>query len=130
MKNPKHHLPLIAARVIAFLWAGGWMGFGIASSFGEGLRLGGVLMHVLFPGALFITIALFAWRWPLHGGVVLMLCGVAVLTAYPLFMGGRFPFRTVAFLAATMGVPPLWAGLMMFLDARKHRPTFPFKTED
>jgi len=106
------------------------MAFGIAMSVSEGLKLVGVLMHVVFPGVLFVAIALFAWRWPLHGGVVLMLCGVVVLTAYPLFMGVRFPFRTVALVTATMGLPPLLADLMMFLDARKHRPTFTFKTED
>ncbi len=87
-------------------------------------------MHVLFPGVLFLTIALFAWRWPVHGAIVLMLCGLAVLVLYPLEMRGAVSLSTLLFVVLTMGVPPLLAGALMLIHARTHPPAFPFKTED
>jgi hypothetical protein len=121
---------LYIARTIAFLWAAFWLFVGITSGIGEGLKLAGLIMHVIFPGVLFLSLALFAWRWPVHGAIVLILCGIAVLILYPVQMGRGFPLSTVLFVLSTMGAPPLIAGLLMLIHARKHKPTFRFKAED
>jgi hypothetical protein len=118
------------ARAIAAVWAGFWMFFGIASSIGEGLHLPGAIMHVLVPGLIFAGIALFAWRWQMHGAVVLIVSGALVMIIYPLVVGGRFPLSTVGFVLLTMALPPLVAGILLLIDARKHPRTFSFKAED
>jgi hypothetical protein len=118
------------ARVIAGLWAGFWMFFGIASGIGERLTLVGVLMHVLLPGVIFVGIAAFAWRWQLHGSIVLMLSGIIVMIAYPLLVKARFTLSTIFFVLLTMAIPPLVSGALLFFDARKNENRFHFKTED
>ena len=118
------------ARIIASVWAAFWMYFGIASGIGEGMALVGVLMHILLPGLVFVGIAAFAWRWQLHGAIVLILSGVVVLVGYPLLAGHRFPLATVIFVLLTMALPPLISGVLLFVDARKDEKRLPFKTED
>ncbi len=130
MNAARRPILLYIARAVAFVWAAFWLLFGIAAGVEEGLRLTGLIMHVLFPGVLFLMIALFAWRWPVHGSIVLMLCGLAVLVLYPLEMRGAASLSTMIFVVLTMGVPPLLAGALMFIHARTHPPTFPFKTDD
>lgn len=130
MNSNKRPILLYIARAVAFVWAAFWLFFGISSGLGEGLNLSGIIMHVLFPGVLFLAIALFAWRWPLHGATVLMLSGLAVLILYPLEMREAVSLSTILFVVLTMGVPPLIAGGLMFIHARTHPPTFPFKTDD
>ncbi len=130
MNSSERPILLYTARALAFVWATFWMAFGISSGIGEGPRLAGIIMHVLFPGVLFVAIAVFAWRWPVHGGIVLMLCGIAVLILYPLQLRRAFSLSTLLLIVATMGLPPLFAGVLMLLHTRKHQPRFPFKAED
>ena len=110
---------LYTARIIALLWAGFWMFFGIASGIGEGLRLTGILMHVLLPGLVFLGIALLAWRWETHGAILFMTIGLIVLIAYPILFGGKFPLSTIIFVDLTMALPPLVAGALLFVAVRK-----------
>jgi hypothetical protein len=98
------------ARIVALLWGGWWTFFGLASGIGEKLKATGILIHATAPGLVFLVSALVAWRWPLAGGIVLLLEGVAVTIAYPLAFGSRFAVRTVLFVLATMAIPPLVAG--------------------
>lgn len=130
MSAARRPILLYIARAVAFVWAAFWLFVGISADVEEGLRLTGLIMHVLFPGVLFLMIALFAWRWPVHGSIVLMLCGLAVLVLYPLEMRGAVSLSTKLVVVLTMGVPPLLAGALMFIHARTHPPTLPFKTDD
>lgn len=130
MNSGKRPILLYIARTVAFVWAAYWLFFGITSGVGEGLKLAGIIMHVVFPGVMFLAMALFAWRWPVHGAIVLMLCGMAALILYPLEMRGAIVLSTLMFVILTMGLPPLLAGVLMFIHARKHHPTFPFKADD
>jgi hypothetical protein len=97
------------------------MWFGIASGLGEGLTLTGVLMHVLLPGLVFLGIALLAWLWETHGAILFMAIGIVVLVAYPIVFGGRFPLSTVLLVELTMALPPLLAGVLLFIAARKEQ---------
>lgn len=109
---------VFAARVIGTLWALFWLWFSVASALGEELRLGGFLMHIAFPGILFLGVALLAWRWPQHGALVFVTIGLIVIVGYPLMMS-HMPFHTIFFVELTMGLPPLLAGLFLYLAYRQ-----------
>ncbi len=109
---------VFAARVIGTLWALFWLWFSVASALGEELRLGGFIMHIVFPGALFLGVALLAWRWPQHGALVFVIIGLIVMVGYPLMMG-HMPFHTIFFVELTMGLPPLLAGSLLFFAYRE-----------
>lgn len=119
MKAPidKPRMLLYAARILGLLWAGFWLFFGIASGVGENLQLSGIIMHILFPGLVFLGIALLAWRWPNHGVFVFLLIGAFVLIGYPVMMH-HFPLSTIIFMELTMALPPILAGILLFLSTR------------
>jgi hypothetical protein len=110
-------LLLYTARVLGLLWAGFWLFFGIASAVGEELRLSGIMMHILFPGLVFLGIALLAWRWPNHGVFVFVMIGLFVLIGYPIMMK-HFPLSTIIFVELTMALPPLIAGILLYVANR------------
>ena len=107
------------ARLLALTWAGWWTFFGLASGIGEKLKPVGIAVHAAVPGLIFLATALLAWRWPVAGGIALVAEGVAVLIAYPLVFGPRFPLATVAFVLVTMALPPFIAGTMLLLQCRR-----------
>ena len=113
----KFTLLLYAARILGLLWAGFWLFFGIASGIGENLRLADIVMHVLFPGLVFLGIALLAWRWPYHGVFVFLTIGLFVLIGYPVMMT-HFPFSTILFVELTMALPPIIAGILLYVSNR------------
>jgi len=107
------------ARTLALLWALLWTLFGLASGFGEGENLTGILIHTAMPGLVFLISALAAWKWEFMGGILLMLEGTAVMIAYPM-MARHFPISTIIFVLLTMAFPPLIAGFLLLLARRRN----------
>lgn len=60
---------------IVFLAGLFWTWFGIASGIAEGGGIVGTLMHTLMPGLVLLAITYVAWRWPIVGGILLILMG-------------------------------------------------------
>jgi len=104
------------ARLLALAWGGWWTFFGLASGIGEKLKPVGILIHATVPGLIFLASAILAWRRPLAGGSLLIVEGLAVLIAYPLIFGPRFPLATVLFVLLTMAAPPLLSGALLLLS--------------
>jgi hypothetical protein len=100
--------PRYIARAGALLWAGWWTLFGLLSGIGEGLEPGGIFMHTLMPGLLFLALAVIAWRWEVPGGILLLLAG---LWSLDMFWFARTP---QGFLL--LALPPLLAGLLLLID--------------
>ncbi|MGB5635675.1 MAG: hypothetical protein WBM44_23180 [Waterburya sp.] len=98
------------ARALAIIWAGWWTFFGLASGFGEGSDLVGVLIHTAFPGLVFLSVAVLAWRSPAMGGIALLLVGVLTFILFPGTMD--FPFPSRIFMLLTFHLPPLIAGFL------------------
>ena len=105
-----------SARVISGLWAGFWIFFAVASSAADfdsrgGASLGGLLIP-LGSTILLVLLALTAWRWVKVGRIALPLTGLAVLIVYPLW-ADHFPVSTRISVMATLGLPPLSAGVLL-----------------
>ncbi|HEY3295182.1 MAG TPA: hypothetical protein VGL38_07070 [bacterium] len=116
-----HRFLRYTGRTIALLWALLWIFFGAASGFGAGESLGGIFVHTLMPGMVFLISALVAWKWDVLGGILLMAEGLAVLVRYP-FMARGFPSETIVFVLLTMVLPPLAAGGLLLLGRRRSDP--------
>ncbi len=109
------------ARVITGLWAGFWIFFAVASSAHDfdtrdGASLGGLLIPLAFTAVL-LPLAFTAWRWEKIGRIVLPIAGLAVIVAYP-FVARNFPAFMKAFVMATLGLPPLSAGILLIAAGR------------
>jgi len=98
---------------LAWLWAGWWVSFGLASGIGERLSPAGVALHAAVPGLLFVVPAVVAFWWPGLGGALLALEGLVVLVGYPLWARRRFPPATILSMLLTMALPPLVAGALL-----------------
>jgi len=112
------------ARVISGLWAGFWIFFAVAFSAADlnsrdGASLGGLLIPLGLT-AILLFLALTAWRWVRIGRIVLPLTGLAVLVGYPL-IAEHFPVFTRALVMATLGLPPLSAGVLLITTWRVDR---------
>ena len=112
------------ARVISGLWAGFWIFFAVASSAADfnsrgGASLGGMLIPLGFTVAL-LLLALTAWRWVRIGRIALPLAGLALIFGYPL-LAGHFPISTRVLVMATLGLPPLSAGVLLITAWRLDR---------
>lgn len=105
------HWTVRLARVLAALWAGFWIWFGLASGIGEGLAPLGVLIHTAIPGLLFGLLAALAWRRERAGAIALLAAGACVAVLYPLRMRGWRSFY--GFILLTMALPPLAAGALL-----------------
>jgi len=107
------------ARIVALLWGGFWVWFGLASGIAEGAGFIGTIRHTLTPGLILLASALFAWKYEKIGGGLLIVEGLIIAIAYPLLFGSRFPFSTVFFVLLTMAVPPLAAGILFVVNFRR-----------
>lgn len=125
----RSNILLYAARAVGFAWACFWIVAGITTT-REGLHLTDIIMNLVFPGVISVAMAGFAWRWPHHGAAVFLFFGVSVLASYPLLLAERTALSQRIVHIILLGVPPLVAGILLFLHVRAHPPTFPFKTED
>ncbi len=109
------------ARVITGLWAGFWIFFAVASSAHAfdtrgGASLGGLLIPLAFTAVL-LLLAFTAWRWEKIGRIALPLAGLAVIIAYPL-LAKNFSVFAKACVMATLGLPPLSAGVLLIAAGR------------
>jgi hypothetical protein len=111
----------IIALVLALLWAAWWIFFGLASGIGEGMSLGGILIHAALPGGIMLISVAVAWMWKLVGGELLVLEGIIVLIGYPIMVSNRFGLRTIVFVMLTMALPPLLAGILLVTSRHKPR---------
>jgi len=73
------------ARILSLLpGAGmilGYLGFNIGLFFRKGVFYWHSLGYELIPGAIFLAIGGIAWRWPLVGGIIMILIAVYFLAA-------------------------------------------------
>ena len=100
------------ARILAVLWAGFWLWFGVGSALHERLPWDGVLLYALRPGLIFVAILLYAWLWPRTGGVLLVLTGFVLAGWYAVYYGDK-PAAMKVFVLSTIGLPPLVSGLLL-----------------
>lgn len=116
MRDQQHRLLRYGARLLALIWAGWWVLFGLLSGIEEGLNWLGTLVHTAVPGLFFLMITLFLWWREEIGGTLLVLVGILVAVWYPIMVYGRFPLATILFVLATMALPPLLSGTVCLLD--------------
>lgn len=113
-----------AGRILALAVAVFWLWWGVGSAYVEGFTLGSLLAHSA-PGLLILIATLVAWKWEMIGGGLLV--GVAVLvTAFLLWAISRAGYQgasrqMAASVWLTMALPPLLAGLLLLLSARRAR---------
>jgi hypothetical protein len=98
------------ARIFGGLTAGGWLVFGGLSALALGANLGEGLVTMLLPGVTLALSYLAAWWWPILGGLLLLIDGIAVL-ALP-------TVREDPYLIGLFTAPAVLAGLS-FLFVRK-----------
>ncbi|HWR50478.1 MAG TPA: hypothetical protein VN428_05200 [Bryobacteraceae bacterium] len=105
------------ALVLAGLWAAMWIFFEGAESLGSG-HFGQALLFLLLMGG---GVAL-AWKWPVIGGGLLLLEGLAALAMFTPMWIRRFDALQAILLFSLMCAPPLVAGAMLLIggvrDAR------------
>jgi hypothetical protein len=112
------------ARIISGFWAGFWIFFAVATSAADfnsrgGASLGGILIPLAWT-VILLLLALTAWRWVRIGRIALPLAGLAVLAGYPI-IAGHLPVSTRAFVMASLGLPPLSAGVLLIAARRVDR---------
>jgi hypothetical protein len=100
------------ARVLASVWAGWWIFFGLASSLAAGLSPAEVLLYTVVPGLIFLVSAVVLWQQEVMGGLILLLEGLIILIGYPMVVSGDFPPGVIIFVVSTMALPPLISGFL------------------
>ena len=97
-----------------------WLWFGIGSAIVTGGTFFDWVMHLMFPGGLFILAALIALRWQRVGGGVLTFLGVLALGVCLLgSLRESYSISTAILMLLTLALPPLASGLLFLLDARE-----------
>lgn len=115
-----------AGRILALAVAVFWLWWGVGSAYVEGFTLGSLLAHCV-PGLLILICTVVAWKWEMIGGGLLV--GVAALvTAFLLSVilsviraGYQRAYQVDIMVWLTMALPPLLAGLLLLLSARRAR---------
>ena len=103
------------ALALALAWACWWVFFSTAEAVGTHQFGEAIVMFVATFGALAI-----AWKWPVFGGVVLLLEGCASIAMFAPMWLHRFGGIQVLILFAIMPAPPIVAGALLLLS-RSHR---------
>jgi hypothetical protein len=96
-------------RILALAWAVWWAFFGLLSGIGEGGSWVSILVHLAFPGLVFLAGVAVAWRWERIGGWVLILEGVF---SYLIFT----PLHSLWGILV-MPLPPILGGLLIVIGA-------------
>ncbi len=112
------------ARLVALLWAGWWVFFGVASGIGEGLDPLGVVIHTAVPGLIFLALAILAWLRAGVGGALLVITGLLILVIYPIMAHGSLSLVTILITVALLALPPLVAGALCLACWRQTLPTW------
>ena len=106
---------------ITGLWAAWWSFFLIASASSEsheGLGAGVWVFNVAAPMFVFWFAFMATILWRKAATALLLVVGLFVLIGYPIQSGPQFGFWTTAFVMATLGLPPLMAGLLLLRRRR------------
>lgn len=106
-------------RILALVWTGFWIYFGLASAIEEKLNFFQTLLHIAVPGLLFFICVLIAWQWEKPGGILLTTVGLIIVLAYLQMAYGRVPLFTIIFVLLTMAFPPVICGALLILEAKK-----------
>lgn len=113
----KRMSPCVVVRmvllIIVLLTGLFWTWFGVASGIFEGLGFVGTVMHSLVPGVLLILLCLLAMKWPVLGGLLLLIAGT-----YSYLFFHVHDWRVFAALVS----PPIVAGLWAIISAITCRP--------
>ncbi|HLJ55969.1 MAG TPA: hypothetical protein VKT77_13095 [Chthonomonadaceae bacterium] len=96
-------------RAITWLWVGVWLWFGIASVL-SGKHVWDGLAHLAIPGTLMVGAAVAVWRWPVAGGVLLVVEGAAL---GGLMLAGLL--RPTVLLFLLLVAPPVVAGILLLV---------------
>jgi hypothetical protein len=108
--------PLVMRRAglaLTLAWAGWWVFFATGDAMVSHRFVGGVIF-----AALVIGIVVAAWKWAAAGGVLLVLASVASIGIWAPMWIRRFDFRQIVLMFAIMPLPPLVAGVLLFLSRR------------
>jgi len=112
--------PRSVALILMVVAAVFWLWFGIGSAIYERMGAMNWVMHLLFPGGLFVLSTWLAWRRPTIGGALLAVEGLLalyfVLRNFVLRVG--VPVSTAALMSLTLALPPLAAGLLFLAGPR------------
>jgi hypothetical protein len=108
------------ARILGLVWGIFWSLFGILSALGEELDAVGTLVHISFPGLIFLATVIAAWRHEKIGGTMLIFEGIVVAIVYPLVFRG-VSGSTIQFVLLTMALPPMISGALFIMDWMKFR---------
>lgn len=83
------------------------------------LRLGirAIVLRTLFPGVIFLAVAIVAWVRPRVGAWLLIACAVILAVLYGFRTHGNV--QTAAIAIAVGALPPALAGVLFLLSARR-----------
>lgn len=113
-----------AARLVALIWAGWWVFFGVASGFSEGLEPLGILIHTAVPGLIFLALAIIAWFREGIGGALLIIAGLLIIVLYPIMAHGSLSLTTILITVVMLALPPLLAGALCLACWRQTLPNY------
>jgi hypothetical protein len=111
-----------AGLIVLVAVAAWWILLGVGAGLGEGRRLGGALVLVLFPGGIFAATLLLSLRFLFLGGLLAFIEGLVVFAAYPWIISGGLPLPPTVFVLSTMALPPLIAGNLLLFEWSSRRP--------
>lgn len=89
-----------------------WTWFGIAAGIGEGAGVLGTFMHTLMPGLVLLGITYVALRWPLIGGILLIVMGAVFAVFFNLYN------KLNIFVLGLVVAPAVITGLLLLFTKR------------
>ena len=102
--------------MLALIWGLWWTVFMLMSGTPKN-GLGGIIMNMpnAIPGFIFLISIFVAWKFPLSGGIILVIEGLSVLIIYPI-IAHKFSISTIIFVMLTLGLPPIIGGSLIITD--------------
>ncbi|MFN8006444.1 MAG: hypothetical protein U0V70_05355 [Terriglobia bacterium] len=108
------------ARLISNVWAASWISFGLASGISQGLTSVRVAFDLTASGIFFALLQWLTQKRTELGGVLLFLFGLTLAVCLPIF--SNHPHGSgFTFVALTLSLPPLVAGLMVMADCHSKK---------
>jgi len=108
---------VLIARALALLWAGFWLFFFVAEAWAWRTPARGVVSWG-GVGLLFVILALLPWRWEVAGGLALLVLGLLIGVAYPIWSPPRLPLASRVITTVALSGPPLVAGIVFLAHHR------------
>ncbi len=103
------------ARTVALLWACWWVFFETAEAASSGPYGQAIFFAVVMFGAVAV-----AWKWETIGGALLVLEALGALVIFSGMWMRNFQLAGFAALFAIMCAPPLVAGVLFLISARRN----------